>query len=286
MDEVLKSVGMSFVVPTVTAFVALRLADKFLPASARSSTPAVAFALGYCAASLLLRRWSDLVPTRHFHWPFYLALAGAVLGPLSAMADRHREVAWRWQRPAAIVAGILAALLSAFVVVPTYAALTPARWVQIPLLAAYLFLLGAAFRPLAGRVSPATLVGLASLSALTIGLLAAGYVSLAYGMGAMMAAGALAGCCAALWLVPRGQGAASLVACYTLVVGAWAYIGARETSPWIWGLLAAAMAPLALWVLEAAPLSRLTGIWKTTAQCAIVGSALGAAVAWCVVTVR
>lgn len=274
MDEILKAVGMAFLLPAGAALAVGWLAGKFLPASARSFSAAAAFAVAYCAGSLLLGRWSELVPTRHFHWPFYLALAGAVIGPLAATTDPKRGFRWRWQ------------LLAAIVLVPTYAALSPPRWVQVPLVAGYLFLLAAGLMPLSRRVSPAALVGFLSLSALTVGVLTAGFVSLSYGMGAMMAAGALVGCCAALWRVPRPLAAAALALCYTLVVGGWAYIGARESSPWLWGSLAAAMAPQALWVLEVPPLARLTGIWKTIAQCAIVGVVLVAAVAWGVWTVR
>jgi hypothetical protein len=286
MDEILKAVGMAFVLPAGAALAAGWLGRRFLPASARPFSAVAAFAVAYCAGSLLMRRWSELVPTRHFHWPFYLALAGAVLGTLAAMFDIQRAFRARWQLAAAGIAAVLAGILAAFVLVPTYPALSPARWVQIPWLAAYLLLLAAGLVPLAGRASPATLVGWLSLSALTAGVLMAGFVSLTYGMGAMMAAGALAGCCAALWRMPQQRAAAAPAICYALVVGGWAYIGARESNPWLWGSLAAAIAPLALWVLEMPPLSRLTGIKKTIAQCAIVGGVLGAAVAWGVLTVR
>ncbi|HUE72987.1 MAG TPA: hypothetical protein VMP01_19030 [Pirellulaceae bacterium] len=278
MDEILQAVGMAFVLPAGAALAAGWLAGKFLPASARSFSAAAAFAVAYCAGSLLLRRWSELVPTRHFHWPFYLALAGAVLGALAATSDPQRGFRWRWQ--------LLAAILAAIVLVPTYPALSPPRWVQVPLVAGYLFLLAAGLMPLSRRVAPAALAGFLSLSALTVGVLTAGLVNLSHGMGALMAAGALAGCCAALWRVPRPQGAAALAVCYALVVGGWAYIGARESSPRLWGSLAAALAPLALWVLEAPPLAKIAGIWKTIAQWAIVSGVLGAAVAWGVLTVR
>ncbi len=265
MGEALQSAGIACTVSAMVALAVCWLGGSHYVAAA-------AFAAAYCAGSLFVRPWSELVPTRHFHWPFHLALVGAVLGPLAAAAESKRGFAWRWH--------LLGAIAAALVLVPTYKSLSPGRWVQAPLLAAYLFLLAAGLTPLFRRMSDATLVGLLSLSALTVAALTAPLVSLGFGTGALTAAAALAGCCAALWLVKRPEASAGLAVSYALVVGGWAYIAARQSSPWLWETMAAAAAPLALWVLAAGGASPKPGRWKEVAECSVVGTVLGAAVAW------
>ncbi len=277
MNEAIQTLGLTVAAPAAIALAAALLAGRWLPAGAKRFAAAVASAAGYCGGCLLVQPWGDLLPSRHFHWPFYLALAAAVAGPLSIAADPQRGIGWRVQ--------LLAAIVAALVLVPTYAHLSPPRWVQVPLLAAYLFALAASLAPLANRIDPPTLVGLWSLAAATLAVLTAALFSLTYGIPAAIAAAALAGCWLAMLIAPDRDAAGGLCLSYALVVGGWGFIAATGIQPRLWGLLLATLAPLALWCVASQSQQRLTGAFQTLVRCALVGVVLAVAALWAIVTV-
>ncbi|MEX0713540.1 MAG: hypothetical protein WD278_14380, partial [Pirellulales bacterium] len=219
MNVAIEIVGKGILLPAATSAATLFLLRRLLaPETSQRYAAAVAFAAAFCAGYTLLPDWAALAPKRHWHWTIYLAPAAALIGPVGlAGGIRLAERSLLW---------LLAAFVSAWLLVPNWADLHPPRPVCIGLLTAYLFLLAAALEPLARRVGPATLLAPLTYTSACVALLIAVPISVTYAQAAVIAAGATAGCwiAACLWTAPaRGLG---LV--YSVVVGGWAFIGCIE----------------------------------------------------------
>lgn len=272
MSEVIQFVVLAIAAPAAIAAAAL-VASGRMSDERRHAAAAIAFAAAYFAGCLLVRPWGELWPSRHFHWPAYLALAAGVLGPISMFADR--------QMMTRMAFFLLASIAAAFVLVPDYPRLQPPRWLLMPLMTGYLFLLAASLEPLAKRASASLLLGLVTFSAAASAALIGSQVSLTYGTGAMIAAAALAGCwIASLFVAERS--AAGLSLSYALVVGGWSFIGCMGSRPRLMALMVAPLAPLALWCCTWGPLARLEGASAIVVPAAIVAAILAAASIWAI----
>jgi hypothetical protein len=226
----------------------------------------IALSAAYCVGYLLLPGWAELTPRRHWQWTFYLALIAVVLG---CVASTGRPLAiQRW------ISFLLAALLAAWLLVPTWPDLTPPRTVWIPLLATYLLVLAATAEPLAARLPPAVFTGCCALAAACVALLIAAYVSVTYARLAGIAAAGLVGCWAAS-LVDRNFKALSLGLGYSLMVGGLAFVGTIEPRQPLVGILVAPAAPLMLWFFTMPALHRAGATTKIVVGLALVLSALG-----------
>lgn len=229
-------------------------------------TAPVAIALAYAVGYLLLAYRDALPPSRHFHWPPYLALATAIVGPL-ALTPRV-TVAARWAIYAA------ATLACAYFLTPTWPALWPARSVCIPSLAAYLLVITLVIQPLAPRLSAVSLLATMTITLATMATLILAMVSLTFGIFAMIAAAAFAACWAFAWRCAPPVPTAGLVLTYALLAGGWAFIGCIEPRPAEWGLLIAPLAPVALWAATKGPMAALRGKTAMIARVALVMAVL------------
>ncbi|MBI1902081.1 MAG: hypothetical protein HYS13_13345 [Planctomycetia bacterium] len=256
--------------PAAISLAVVALAQRFLPRDvSQRYAAAAAFAAAYCAGYFLLPK-GLLLPERHWHWTFYLAPAAAAIGAISLAAGLR--VAERW------VLIALAALVAAWLLVPTWDSLAPPRAVWVPVLAGYLFLLAALLDGLPTRLPLATSLAL-PLSAACVAVLNLACVSATSAQGAGIAAAALAGCFAAACLAPDKAAARGLCLSYSVIVGGWAFVGCIEPEPLMWGLLVAPAAPLVLWCFALPPLSRWRGFVATAVQIGVVMVVLAVA-AW------
>lgn len=218
---------------------------RWLPECRRTVVALLSVAVAYAAGYILLAYDEAIPPTRHFHWPPYLALAAAVIARFTS--SPRCPTALRWSLNAA------AALGSAYFLTPTWPSLWPARPVCISLLAGYIFAVAIALESLASRADARTLMAamVVSLGALAVLILAA--VSLTYGLYALLAAAAFAGYAAVAWHQPDAHSVVGLALVYAVLACGWAFIGCIEPRPAAPGLLIAPLAAATLWIAELAP---------------------------------
>jgi len=211
---------------------------RWLPECRRTVVALLSVAVAYAAGYFLLAYRDAIPPTRHFHWPPYLALAATVVARFATMP--RCPIALRWALNAA------AALGCAYFLTPTWPSLWPARPICVPLLAGYIFALTIALESLASRVDARTLLTgmVVSLGALGVLILAA--VSLTYGLYALLASAAFAGYAAVAWHQPDARSFVGLALVYAVLACGWAFIGCIEPRPAAPGLLIAPLAPIAL----------------------------------------
>ena len=271
MHEALPMLARGIAAPAAVSLVVALLLGRLSSETWRRYAASIAFAAGYCAGFALIRPWDELVPSRHWQWTFYFALAAAAVGPISAAAGIHRIERW--------LLLVLSALVAAWLLVPTWDSLQPSRIVWVPLLTGYLFLLAAALEPLAGILPARNLLGLLTLAAGGSAALITAAVSLNYGQAAGAAAAALLGCTLALLLSANADHLRGMIAAYTAIAGAWAFVGCIDPQVPVPGLLLAPAAPLVLWCFAWGPLVKLRGAGAMAAQTTAVVAILAAA-AW------
>lgn len=263
MNFALEIVGAGVIVPAVIALGAACVLYRVLPAelATRYAAP-VAFALAYGVGYVLLPSWAELVPTRHWQWTAYLAIGAAAAG---AIASSSGLLAWeRWLLLAT------AALVSAWMLVPTWASLQPPRTVWIAMLTGYLFLLATLLTPLLAHFTPRTMLAYLALTAVGAAVLIAALVSVSYGRAAGLAAAALAGCWGAAFLSAKAVPSTGLALGFAVLVGGWAYVGCIEPQRPLLALLLVPAAPLALWCCISGPLARQRGLVAIAIQTALV----------------
>jgi hypothetical protein len=277
MTPTLQQAAVMLVAPAACSVGLLWLANRSLPVVARWAAAAWAFAaafwLGYALLAWLQNR-SDFVPERHWQWIPYLTLLAAAVATATAYG-KLRFIA-RW------TLFLVTALVSAWLLVPTWPDLVPRRALAIPLLTAYLLLLTTLLEPLADRLHAAALSTHLAITALASAAMIAAFVSLTYGEPATIAAAALAGCAVGARLFPDTITFRSLTLAYSVNVGGWAFTGAIEPRPPLFALLLTPLAPLALWACVAGPLARYRGLARFVIQtAAVVGViALAGGLAW------
>ncbi|MEX2142789.1 MAG: hypothetical protein WD894_26270 [Pirellulales bacterium] len=277
MNPTIQLAAVTILAPAAAALAVLWLGQRALKGAARHGLAPLAFAasywLGYAMLSWLQSR-SDFAPARHWQWIPYLTLLSAAVGALTASIRSHIVARW------ALIAAV--AMISTWLLVPTWPDLEPRRAITLPLVAAYLFLLTVLLEPLAGRLASSVLTSHLALTAACSAALIAALVSLTYGEPAVIAAAALVGCAAGAWLFPEPALARALVLVYAVNVGGWAFTGAINPRPPLFALLVTPLAPLALWVSAVGPLARKRGIAAIALQTAAVLTvlALAGGLAW------
>lgn len=217
---------------------------RWLPERQRGAAALLAVAAGYAAGYCLLAYDDAIPPSRHFHWPPYLALAMAVIGRFAA--SPRWPAAWRRALMATSAAGC------AYFLTPTWPSLWPPRPICIPLLAGYILVIALAIEPLLRRVTAKTMLAAMTVTLSVLAMLIAYNVSLVYGIFASLAAAAFAGYAAAAWRKPDQDALPSLALLYAVLACGWAFIACIEPRPAEWRLLIAPLAPLALMALPAA----------------------------------
>jgi hypothetical protein len=189
VNVTIELVGICVVVPALIAALVMGGALRFDSArlAERFAVPC-AVATAFIAAYVLLPEWAALSPDRHWHWLPYLAATAALVGPAGVSAARRPWLHW--------VALVVLSIGAAFLLVPNWETLRPARPVSMGLLAAYLGILMLVLDEFAMRVSRGKLLAALALTGfLLAGVLADG--SFRYAELAAIAAAAFAGC----WLI-------------------------------------------------------------------------------------
>jgi len=241
MDLAIELLVVGILVPAAIAGVVtwsalrFRLA-RFIQLYALPAAAATAFAISYI---LLPDEWAAIKPERHWQWLPYLAAAAALAGPATLASARAA-----WVR-SLVVGGL--AVGTAFLLVPAWPDLKPARPVSIVLLAIYLDALMSALDWLAPRLPVAWLLALLTAAA---GVLAAALAIdvIRFGQLAGIAAAALGGS----WLVavfirgsetldPRG-----LTPLFAVLAGGMSCVGCVEPEQPLWWLLLIPTIPLAI----------------------------------------
>ncbi|MEX0939481.1 MAG: hypothetical protein WDZ59_16580 [Pirellulales bacterium] len=243
----------SGVVPAAVAAVVMVAVLRLLPEElARRYAAPLAFAAAAMTGYVLLPAWAPLVPTRHWQWPIYLgSAAGLVAGSLALAAGVYRIERW--------LLHILAALLAALLLVPTWEDLDPARgtWIAI-------FTLGAGLLSVLLDALPERLQGRRLLTLLTIvatagAVVLAAQVSLKFGQLGVVVAAALLGCTLGSLGRKGVPLARAILPAYTIATGGLALAGHLELFTPHYELLAVPAMPLALWLCVYGPLARFQG---------------------------
>jgi hypothetical protein len=260
MNLSIEILGYGGAVPVAVAVAVVWVSRRFLPAKwAQRYSLAIALAVAFFVGYVLVHSWAGLVPRRHWQWLPYLGAVAAVLGPAGLAGG---GVLRRWLLFLAL------ALVTAWLLVPSWASLWPRRAISVPLLTAYLFLVAALLDALPDRLLGPLAVALFGVVAGTVAVLLAAEVSVKFGQLAGIAAAALAGCWAAsLW--GGGQAAAAvrgMIPVFAILIGGLAYTGCIEPQPPRVLLLFAPAALLGLWACAAPPLARLRGAAAIAAQ--------------------
>lgn len=240
-----------------------------LPECRRGVVSLLAVAVAYAAGFVLLAYDDAIPPTRHFHWPPYLALGAAVVARF-ATAPRC-PTALRWSLVAA------AALGCAYFLTPTWPALWPPRPICMALLAGYILAITLAIEPLLRRIDPKTMLAAMTVSFGALAVLILAAVSLVYGIFALLAAAAFAGFSAVAWRKVDQASLAGLALLYAVLACGWAFIGCIEPRPALPGLLIAPLAPAALWIAEFGPLARFDKNRQVLGRAAILVGVLASA---------
>ena len=270
MHEALPMLIKGIAAPAAISLAAAMLLGR-LGVPWRRYAAAIAFAAGFCAAFALIRPWDELLPARHWQWTFYIALAAAIVGPISAAEGLHRIERW--------LLLAFTAFIAAWVLVPTWESLQPPRTMWVPLLAAYLFVISAAAEMLTSRISPRAVLGWLVVSAGGTAVLVAAAVSLTYGQLTAAGAAALLGCTLAFSFSVNRDHVQGLIPAYAALIGAWAFVGCIEPAEPVWGLLVAPAAPLALWCCAWGPVAKVKGMSAAAIHGVVVAVVLAAA-AW------
>lgn len=235
------------------------LATETATRYANSLAVAAAFCAGYALPIASAPWW----PQRHWHWFPWLVLPAAVVGSISLASGLRRAERW--------VLNLAVALAAAWVLVPVWAHLQPARSVWIPLLAAYLFLLALLLEPLLDRFSPVMMPSYLTMSAACLALLIAALLSISYAQVAGITVAALAGRTIAAYFDRGRNSLRGLGLVYAVLAGGWAFIGCIERQePRHLLLLLVPAAPLTLWCCVRGPLSRLRGFAAVGVQTGLV----------------
>jgi hypothetical protein len=288
-ESAARLLGFAVLVPAAGAVAIVWLSRQLLrgDASARYSA-AAGFVGGFVIGSWLLTDAEDWLPTRHWHWLPFLALAAGLIAPIGNA--RGVSLPERW------LLILLLTVASAWFLVPTWSSLDPSREFWVTALSSVLFLLAAGLDPLPGRVgSRPVLLSLWGTS-LAVTLMIGLCVSVTYAGMAAAASGSLAGLCLETVLrrrpdprssvpgrdrsmfssavVPEtgssetvrrnGLSEEELAACAllpaaTIVLGGAAFVGCIEPQHPLYGLLVLPAAPLGLWLSAVRPFKSRTG---------------------------
>ena len=265
MRDLLAYVGLGILAPAAVAAALAWFFRRTLRAGpAERYVLATALAAGFFAGHAILPGFGQLAPTSRWQWLPYLGVMAAVVAALHAEMRALRIAKW------SLVA--IAAILSAWKLVPAGDVLGIPRYAWVALLALYLSLLTAGLEALPDRLSgPALPALLAGVAAALMVVLVAAAVSARFAQLAGLLSGALLGCwLACLRLGELPSAIRGLAPVYATLVGGLAFVACVDKDPPLTVLLAMPAAPLALWTCAIGPASRLTGRAAIAVQTATV----------------
>lgn len=267
------------IAPLAAAAAMTWLAGRLLPQKideryAAALGIAAAIALGY----VLVPDWPDLAPSRHWHWLPYLGLATALIGPATQASGVHPLERW--------LLWVLAAIVAAWLIVPMWSTLTPAREISIAILTAYLALLAIGLDSLPQNVATPRLLLSLAMTLVGLSLALAASVSLKYGLIAGLVAAALGGAWLATLLQTEkfARIARGAILSFAFVAGGVAYVGAIDHDSPRYTFLLVPLAPLMLWCFASGPLSRVQNFRRAAAEIGLVLAMAAIVIAWLLLT--
>ncbi|MCH7863259.1 MAG: hypothetical protein IH998_16740, partial [Proteobacteria bacterium] len=211
-----------------------------------------AFAAAFFVGYALLPAWAAIAPTRHWHWLPYLGLVAMVMGPVGLAPGLLRVERW--------LLTFLLAVLAAWLLVPTWADLQPARPTYVLILTAYILLLSMLLDPLPAHVPVRLFLAALTIVAGAGAIMLAVFVSLTFGQLAGIAATAMAGCTIAAFRVGGPTLTRAVIPAFAVLVGGSLFVGSIEPDPALHGFLLVPAAPLGLWTCLRGPLARHRGV--------------------------
>ncbi len=249
---------LGFALPAVAAALALLLAKRCLSGDMSSRyAPSLALLVGFMLGYQLLGIGSWL-PTSHWHWLPYALVFAAVLGPVANAAGVGLGEK--------LMVYALAALVIAWQLAPTWANVDPAKSTQILICAAAVSVAAFAFDPLAQKSVGPFLPFMLAIISVCAAVVVVVSGSLRLGQLTGIGAGAMTGIAIAAAL---GRQTGSLTAIslplFVFLTGTmWiGHVNSFSEVPTASYPLVA-VSPLAYWICQAGPLSRMTG-WRRTA---------------------
>ena len=272
-NALIKVLALIALVPATTAMAVQILVRSVVPDSAaRRYAAALAIGIAFFVGIACLFSWTELVPKRHWHWLPYLCALAMVLGPVTLASGVYAI-----ER---LLVQLFIAGLSAWLLVPSWSNLAPPRWLSIPLLTVYLFLLVVLLDRLPERLPGHLLPALLAMTALWLALAAAANVSETYGLLIAVSAAATIGTWAGMGFRSDSMNVRGLITPLTIILGGAAYVCCVELEPPLFGALLMPAAPLALWFCSWEPLVRLKGWSGGLVQTALVLLPLVTAFIW------
>lgn len=251
MRFMLETIGYGVLVPAAVSIAVMWTLLRVLPRDAgQLFAGAVGGAVGFFAGYVLLEP-RHLLPTTYWQWLPWMGIVAAIAGPIGFVSRVPSVGRWTlW---------LVVSIVSAWLLVPKWAALSPSRGVYVALFIACVFLLTALLDTLARRTSGTMLSLSLCISASCGAVLLAAFVSMRFGLLTVAAAAALSGC----WVVSFRDSSRNLARgvtlFYSVVIGGLLLTGqVAAVLPSVCFVLVLA-APLMLWVCEFAPLSRPQG---------------------------
>jgi hypothetical protein len=251
------------VIPALAALALFILIGWLWPSEiARRYRASLAFALGAYIGYVLLPSTKSLAPQQVYEWiPLLGVFAALVSGLIRADGVSRAE---RWTTI------YIFAPIAAWLIVPRWPEMSPPWPIQWAALSLGIVMLTALLQPLsyglAGRAFPWLLM----LPAATISIVIQDRAGEAYGVPALVWAGALAGCGVAAFFARQAIDWRGLVLPYAVVIGGYAYVGSVYPTEPLWLLALAPPAPLTLWICTLPPLARLTGARAVALQAVCV----------------
>jgi hypothetical protein len=248
--------------PLVVSIAMPLVCRRWMPQSmARRYALPVALSAGFVATYGCLEP-AEWLPTRHWHWMPYIALSAMIVGPISIARG-----VWMLER---CLLTLIVAIISASVLVPTWASLEPTRKWYVCFLASYLFVLATCLPPLADRVSPKILLPLLLAIGLMLAVLILAIASVGLGLLAGIMSSALLGSGLVAYWYRDSLSLQSLVFVFSILAGGVAFVGYIDPDPPLKGLLLLPASPLALWLVEAAPRPKKSRVHAIAQMSAVV----------------
>jgi len=253
-----KDILLGGVIPAAMAALVCLLSARFLTCgSSRSIVDNWAIAIAFVVGIRLLNL-SPLTPATHWHWLPYIGLGCVILSPLLV----HRNAVIR------CASAVIASGISACLLVPDWDDLPQPRIVMISGFATVLVAVWAAIRPLTQRVERRSLATVFAGSAIGTALILTLAGSLRFGqIGGAIAAG-FVGFMVAQVVDRKSDRLSDVSFLFTLLCGSAMFVGQLNSSsdvPFVCFLIPP-LAPLALWLCQVGPLSKLQGKHRIVAD--------------------
>lgn len=274
MQVVITAIAQSVLAPAAISMAVTWAILRFVPGDvARHYAAAAGCGIGFFGGFAILET-AAIKPTATWHWLPWCGAIALSIGPVGLAEGVRTSERW------ALHLGL--ALAAALLLVPGWAALLPVRGWYIAAFAAGIGGLSILLDGLAKRVSGSMLSASLCLTAFCGAMVLAIAVSLRFGQLAGALAATLGGCFLVIRIKkPQSDGPLrGAVPVYAILMGGLILAGFLVPREPPLGLVLIPFAPLALWLCEFGPPSRLSGRRSVLVRLAALSLPLGLASVW------